>query len=102
MATEKPYNAGDPEQVEERKADARRGKTVEKDAYIGIMQSKDGRKWMYDLLDMCHIYREPYIAETNYMYFCAGQKNVGQKLLGDLQGYCPEYYLTMIKESKDG
>lgn len=73
-----------------------------------IMDTPSGRDWMYRKLEACHIYdvgadlgsanrnADPYLT-----YFMAGERNIGNQMLIDLQRASPSQYLTMISEQNE-
>lgn len=63
-----------------------------------IMENPSGRLWMYDALSECGVFRNPFSTDALATAFACGVMNVGQKLLADVNRYCPELYQVMIEE----
>ena len=99
---EKPFDASDPKQVNEARIKAGRAKTKRLRALEAIMELKETRRWMNDILVACHIF-EPSFREgsSDGTAFREGERNVGNRLLADIMEACPDKYLVMLKEAKD-
>lgn len=67
-----------------------------------FMSHKAGRAWVWDHLSACGLYRASVRAGDPHMtYFHEGERNVGLRLLAQLQRTCPDLYATMTKENTD-
>lgn len=65
-----------------------------------IMDSIEGRQWLYSKLDMCRVFTAPFDGEkplTNS--FFSGMQAVGQNLLDDIIKSSPNNFFTMIQEA---
>lgn len=65
-----------------------------------IMDTMEGRQWMWSKLDMCGVFTAPWAGEkplTN-AYF-SGVQAVGQDLLGDVMAAAPNEFFLMIQEA---
>lgn len=94
------YDTSDREAVNTaRKKDARwRRERLE--VVAGLMDLKQGRAWMYALLDVCHIYQSPfYQGDPHNTSFRCGEHNIGLRLLADVQAAAPKQYIQMIEEA---
>jgi hypothetical protein len=92
---------GDPKYVRDR-ARAAKGYEIVRAAVIkNIMSGYDGRQWMNDLLEFCNVYGELFSSDALVMAARVGSRNVGMKLVYDIQLNCPETYSQMMKEAKD-
>ena len=67
-----------------------------------IMQTPQGRAWMWSQLEFCGPFRSPFAQSADVTAFQCGQQNVGLLLLGNIMRLCPDEYLTMAKENSDG
>ncbi len=95
------YNADDKKQVKKARDDADLSAALALDVIRNVMKTPAGRQWMYGILDMCHIYGNPFIpGQQDVTAFNLGQANIGKVLLGNIQSACPDLYLTMIQEAK--
>jgi hypothetical protein len=67
-----------------------------------LMAHKQGRRVMWRLLGMTGLFRNPYIAgDDSGTHFRCGEQNVGQQLMAEIHGLCPEHYHTMTKEYQE-
>lgn len=96
------FDASDPKQVNEARIRAGRAKTKRLRALEAIMELKETRRWMNDILVACHIF-EPSFREgsSDGTAFREGERNIGNRLLSDIMEACPEQYLVMLKEAKE-
>lgn len=95
-----PFDPGDHKQVQDR---TRQSKDRQREADAAIkafMSHRDGRAWVWDLLSACGLYRMSARAGDAHMtYFHEGERNVGLRLLVQLQRACPQHYATMNQEN---
>jgi len=68
-----------------------------------LMNSQVGRLWIWEQLAACHLFEniayfdgEGAIQKT---YFAAGERNIGLKLLADVQRLCPKEYVLAMEEN---
>ncbi len=95
------YNADDKEQVAEARKQAEFDGALKLDVVRGIMQTPAGRKWIYSILERCHIYGNPFVpGASDSTAFNLGEANIGRIFLADVQEAASELYLTMLKEAK--
>jgi hypothetical protein len=94
------FDPGDQKQVQDR---ARRAKERQRDADAAIktlMSSEAGRIWIWDHLSDCGLYRmSARSGDAHMTYFNEGERNVGLRLLAQLQRACPDLYALMTKEN---
>jgi hypothetical protein len=103
-----PFNAADAEQfnaadavaVAERKRKADRAETKRLAALKTVMSTREGRRYVWWLLDQCGVFRTSFTGNST-TFFNEGQRNVGLILMGDVNAACPEQYLVMINEAKE-
>lgn len=93
-------NAANPDQVKEAAQKEKFRKEKELDGLSSILSTETGRKYIYSVLEFCGVYSTIFSAETNRIYFNEGQRNVGLKLIADINTACPDLYVKMIEESK--
>lgn len=81
-----------------------RRETYERD-FRWLMGDPRGRRLVMRLLADMGVFRttyDPGIKDaTTEMIFREGQKNLGYKLIAELNRLCPDKYLVMLKESAD-
>lgn len=100
-ALEKPYDAGDPEQVNTARKKAGRKKAERLRVVEALMQHEQGRRWVYEWMQACHIYGNPVVmGDPHATYFNLGQENIGKWLLSDVVAAAPDNYLLMLEENQ--
>lgn len=100
MADAAPFDPNDKKQVQDRDRQAKDRDRANDAAIKAFMSNQEGRAWMWDHLSACGLYRVSARAGDAHMtYFCEGERNVGLRLLAQLQRVCPELYATMTKEN---
>lgn len=98
---EKAFDAGDPIAVNNARKTAGRKRSQRLRVIEALMQHEDGRRWIYELLDRCHIYGNPLIQGDPYStHFNIGEANIGRIILADVVAAAPEQYVTMCTEGK--
>lgn len=98
---ERPYDASDPEQVNQRNRDAKRRAYRHREVLHRIMGTTDGRAWLWDLLEFCHMNETSFAADARFHAFREGERNVGLFVNGQMQRFAAEY-LQMLKENGKG
>ena len=90
---------------ERRRSDAQqvaeRVRQQELDDIRELMATALGRRIMWRLLAMSGVYRLSYTGNSE-TYFREGQRSVGLRLIADIHEACPEAYVEMLKEHRDG
>lgn len=71
-----------------------------------LMGDRRGRRLMMRILSGVGMYRSTYDPGLkdvpSEMLFREGQKNVGYRLMSEINRVCPETYFQMMKEANDG
>lgn len=99
---ETPYDASDPEQVNKQRVKAGRKKTKRLEVIKRLMDDKDGRAWVYELLERGHIYHTSFVpGDSHASAFKEGERNITNQLLIDVTAAASEEYLLMIREAKE-
>ena len=62
-----------------------------------VMGTPQGRRFVWRLLDRCHIYTSSFTGNSE-TYFREGERNIGLMLFADINTSCPGLYATMQKE----
>lgn len=95
------YDASNKKQVNNarKKAASRNKKRLE--VIQLLMQHKDGRAWIYEILERCHIYTTSFVqGDPHATSFREGERNVGNQLLIDVLKAATDDYLKMVKEGQ--
>jgi len=96
-----PFNAGDRKSIRAAEKIAAVLTANEREAVVAIMSTKAGRAWMERKLSDAHIFHEDFTGNALREAFLKGQRNFGLALLADIHRFCPEAYLTMMRERNE-
>lgn len=95
-----PFNSSDPVQVNERRKKLGRQKQRSLTVVEALMQHKDGRAWLNDLIVGTDYNGHPVVQGDPYLtYYNLGQMNVGKRILAEAQEFT-DLYLKMIQEAR--
>lgn len=97
---DKPYDAGDAEQVNEARKTSGRKTKAKHEIVRKMMQDPSGRAFFFEELSACHIFSPSFAPDTHVMAFKEGERNRGLKLLSDIMASSSDLYLTMMSENK--
>lgn len=92
-------NAADPEQVKEAEQKEKRGRDLELDDMATILSMPQGRRFIWRYLEACGVFRTSFTGD-NATFYNEGQRNVGLRLLADVNEAAPESYALMLQESR--
>ena len=98
---DKPYvrNAADREQVKDA---ARKAKWTREDELAdvrAILATKEGRRFVWRYLTECSVFKTSFTGNSQ-TFFNEGERNVGLKLMADVNDADPEAYIAMLREAK--
>ena len=93
-------DTSDPRQVEKAIKAAKTKDEVREEGLRQLLNSAQGRAWMWGLLEQCDPYRTPFNTDALQMSFNCGESNVALKLIGEIHRVAPESYLVMMKENQ--
>jgi hypothetical protein len=96
-----PRNIGDEGQVRERNAQARLIREQEANDVRSLLNSEEGRRYLWRLLSRCRVYKSSFTGSSE-TFFLEGQRHVGLAILDDIMDAEPDAYLLMIKENRKG
>lgn len=99
---EPPLDLGDPSQVKKASRRARLLAREEDGVLAQVLSTIQGRRLMWRWLSLTGLYRNPFSTNALAMAFNAGQQNVGQQLLAEVNRISPEAYVLMMREANDG
>lgn len=66
-----------------------------------IMSTVNGRGWMYDLLESCHVFASSFDTNALSMAFNEGSRNVGLRVLASIMATAPDEYVRMMREKNE-
>lgn len=66
-----------------------------------VLSTREGRRFYWRYLCECRIFQSSFNNSGSVTYFNEGKRDVGLKLLSEMDEAAPESYLLMLKESKE-
>jgi len=93
-------NAADPEQVEKAKEKVETRDEQKINDIREVLGTRRGRRYFWGLLEWCGIFKTSN-SDEHQIFFNEGMRNVGLKLLADVNEAAPEVYNLMLRESKE-
>lgn len=66
-----------------------------------LMKTRDGRAWVWGHLSDCGVFESSYAATTHDTAYNEGRRNVGLKLLFELQSHVFQQYQLMEAEARE-
>jgi hypothetical protein len=92
-------NAGSRKEVREAEKLAKVREESRRNFLIAAMSTREGRTWLYDLLEFCHLFSDPFSGQALTEAYLKGERNVGLKLFAEITQWAPDNYIQMIKEA---
>lgn len=96
-----PYNAAERRHVREAAKVVRIDASLDREVVVAIMQHSNGRRWMWNRLEACHIFAPSHSGNALNTAFAEGERNIGLMFLADIMAHCPEQYIQMAREAND-
>lgn len=96
--SEQGYDASDQQQVDKAKAAAGLRELASRDVLKALLSSPAGRNWMWDLLQVGHLYETSFDRDPLAMAFREGERNFALRLLLQVTTATPELYAQMMAE----
>lgn len=93
------YNAADAGSVGRRQSFAQLREKERLQGLAQIMQSREGRAWMYEHLATCGAFRSSFTGNSE-TFFREGERNVSLRVTADLMAHHEETYMLMLQEAK--
>lgn len=94
-------NAADPKEVMEQEQLEAFLAQQKKDDLAWLMDDPRGRRFMWDLLGRCGVFRTSFTGNST-TFFNEGQRNIGLSYLDEIHQDIPGKYLDMINEAQKG
>jgi len=69
--------------------------------YTNLLNDASGRKFLYYLMGITGLGKNPFTANALTMSFACGELNVGQRILADVLASNPEGWILMQREAND-
>jgi len=74
---------------------------IEQSNYLDVMRSDAGRRVIEDILEITGIDSDTWDENPLIQSQLNGKRQVGLRLVRKLKQYCPELYITLMKEKVD-
>lgn len=94
------YNSANAKDVAKAKRTQHNDKQTEIKDLRATMSTASGRRFMWNLLSRCGLYRFGYNPDNNRLQFDSGAKNIGGYYVAILTEHCNTEYLLMQKEQE--
>lgn len=65
-----------------------------------VLAEKPGRRFVWRYLAECGVFKTSFTGSSE-TFFKEGMRNIGLKLLADINDASPESYMVMVKEDKE-
>lgn len=95
----KPRNVADGAEAGNQKA--RSAREQELQDFSMLLATRPGRRFVWRLLSLTGVFRTSFDNSGSVTAFNEGQRNIGLRLLADVNEAGPEHYVVMLRESKE-
>ena len=100
---QRPYDASDPEQVNQRRRDVGRRTRASREVLRNVMSSSQGRAWLWDMLSDCNIFGNPFVPGAHDVTdFNLGEQNAGRRLMSQMLLADAKAFVQMQTENGKG
>ena len=66
-----------------------------------LMDNRNGRAWLYRILERCHIYASAFApGEPETTFFRMGEENIGKQMMMAAMAAAPDLYMAMLAEAR--
>lgn len=93
-----PDNVADGKAVDEKRKRTKREDRERQDALRALMGTKQGRSWLWWLLEKCHVNHTSFDVNPSLMAFREGERNIGLIVTAEAIAASPGLYLKMREE----
>ena len=92
-------NVADESQVKEAGKRAKSARESELDDFAWLMGDVRGRRFVWRYLSECGVFKTSFTGNST-TFFNEGARNMGLKLMADINDACPELYQVMVSEAR--
>ncbi len=92
-------NAASKKQVDNAKKEEKAEEQLHETDVRQVLGTRSGRNLIWKYIQLCHVFTSSY---GDSMAFMEGERNIGLRLLSDINKYVPSAYLKMLEENKPG
>lgn len=93
-------NAADENEIKGARDREKRREMRDRDDLKQILDTKAGRRFIWRKLQECGFFRSSFTGNSE-TFFREGMRNMGLKLMAEVNEACPEAYVLMLKESQE-
>lgn|SRR5215475_1034103 len=94
------FDAGDPVAENNAQRDDARRQRDDAETLRRLLSHRNGRAWMFRLLEACHIWNSPFApGQPDTTAFALGEQNVGLRLYSSIQAF-PDLMTMMLVEAR--
>ena len=93
------YNASSRKDIRRAEKEADRAELAKVEFLRSSLSTIGGREWFYQLLESCHMFSDPFTGNPYQEAFLKGERNVGLRIFADIVQYCPDQYISMMKDA---
>lgn len=98
---EEPIDLSDARQVKERNRELKRAEQDRMRTIRWLMSTKDGRKWVWDLLEKAHVNSSSFATNALITAHNEGERNIGLWVMADVTTFAPDHYVLMLSENSN-
>ncbi len=92
-------NASDSQQVKNAKRSEESKRNQELNDVEFVLSTPQGRRFLWRLLGVCHVFKTSFTGNST-TFFNEGKRDIGLRLLADINEASPDSYLKMMQEAK--
>jgi hypothetical protein len=93
------YDASNRKDIRRAEKEALAAEVSRLDYLKAAMTVPQARRWFYELLELCHVFNDPFTGDPLREAYSKGERNVGLFIYSDLVAHCPDDFITMMKEA---
>jgi len=95
------FDAGDPVAENNAHRDEARREREDAETLRRLMGHRNGRAWLYRVLERCHIYASSFTpGEPETTFFRMGEENIGKQMMMAAMAAAPDLYMQMLAEAR--
>lgn len=98
---DRPTQLDDPQTLKERGKALKRNEQERQKMIQALMGLKQGRRYVWEILEMCHVFRTSFATNALVMSMNEGERNIGLWIYADLTAYAQQEYLLMLSENSN-
>jgi hypothetical protein len=67
-----------------------------------VLTNEAARRYLWWLVEQSHVFETTYSSDASWAAFREGERNLGLRIMSDLQALGPECLTVLMKEASDG